>query len=109
MECPRWHRLGERCECGRITAPARFYHQEGQELHQDQVEAAYIKWAAVNGITIRGMQQVSATGRSLQQEIATESGGATGRVCCTCGRGFEGHGRECSNCRSRRSRLHPSV
>ena len=31
-----WHRLGERCECGHLTAPARFYKDA------EQAEAAYL-------------------------------------------------------------------
>lgn len=33
-----WHRLGERCECGHLTVPARFY----ADATQEQAEKAYL-------------------------------------------------------------------
>lgn len=39
-----WHRLGERCWCGVLTAPARFYWNGDKELSQEKVEAAYLEW-----------------------------------------------------------------
>lgn len=43
VNCNRWHRLGERCECGHITVPARFYW-DGKEIGHDKAEAAYLDW-----------------------------------------------------------------
>lgn len=39
-----WHRSGERCWCGHLTAPARFYWNGDKELPQEKVEAAYLEW-----------------------------------------------------------------
>lgn len=38
MTCARWHRLGERCQCGHLTVPARFY----KDATHKQAEAAYL-------------------------------------------------------------------
>ena len=42
-----WHRLGERCRCGHLTAPAGFYWEaKGDkmvELTQGQAEKAYLE------------------------------------------------------------------
>ena len=40
MTCTKWHRLGERCECGHLTVPARFYG----ELTHEKAEEAYLAY-----------------------------------------------------------------
>lgn len=39
MTCLRWHRLGERCECGHVTVPARFFKDDAT---QEQAEVRYL-------------------------------------------------------------------
>ena len=45
MTC--WHRLGERCRCGHVTLPCRFYWaSKGDkmvELTQEQAEQGYLE------------------------------------------------------------------
>lgn len=45
-----WHRLGERCECGHVTTPARFYEYDDKTgkdgRTQAQAERAYLDWLA---------------------------------------------------------------
>lgn len=43
MTC--WHRLGERCECGHLSVPARFY---ADDATQKQAEAAYLGFLKEN-------------------------------------------------------------
>jgi len=43
-----FHRLGERCSCGHLTAPCRFYWQNGKELNQEKAEAAYLGFLKEN-------------------------------------------------------------
>lgn len=31
LTCTRWHRLGERCQCGHVTVPAQFYKEKKPE------------------------------------------------------------------------------
>jgi len=69
MTCTRWHRLGERCECGRLTIPTRFYYKEtGQKIHghaviedlsHDKAEAAYLE--------LRGERLVLPRAEELEQ------------------------------------------
>jgi len=113
MECHRWHRIGEKCEgCGYIGVPGRFYLESyGGGPSQEEAEAAYIKWARENGVMIKGLSQVDVTGGSMSQVLVTENEVSQVSVtgCTTCGREFEGHGRECPACRKRRSRLHTPI
>lgn len=37
------HRLGERCECGHLTVPVRFYWKEQKEVTHEKAEAAYLE------------------------------------------------------------------
>ena len=103
-----WHRLGEKCKCGTTTAPARFYWDDDRKaITQAQAEAAYVEWALKNDILIRGLQHTPATQQHIAthpvvSEVATHPVDAT--HCNTCGKEFAGRGRECSTCRSRRSR-----
>jgi len=102
MDCHRWHRLGERCECGFIGTPARFYLKDyGGGETQEEAQGAYLKWAAENGVLISGLQHTIATQPPVQRGDATQ--------CRTCGKENSGRGTECPTCRSRRSRLHTSV
>lgn len=43
-----WHRLGERCSCGHLTAPARFYWKNEKEVSQEQAEKAYLDYLKEN-------------------------------------------------------------
>lgn len=45
-----WHRLGERCWCGHVTVPARFYLDANAKptLSQEQAEGAYLSWLETN-------------------------------------------------------------
>jgi len=100
-----WHRSGEKCEyCGIVTAPARFYWKveaDGTKkpVSQQEVEDVYIRWAKENGVRIIGLQH---TATHPVSEVARQILDAT--HCNTCGKEFSGRGRECSTCRSRRSR-----
>lgn len=43
MAC--WHRLGERCECGHLSLPARFY---ADDATHEQAEKAYLGFLKEN-------------------------------------------------------------
>lgn len=44
MTCTRWHRLGERCECGHVTVPARFYWVGDKEQTHEKAEERYMEF-----------------------------------------------------------------
>ena len=56
MDCPKWHRLGERCGCGHVGVPARFYVGGTQK----QAEARYMEF--LDSVT----KAPSVTGRPRQ-------------------------------------------
>lgn len=70
MAC--WHRLGERCECGHLTVPARFY---ADDATHEQAEAAYLgflkenmpeRWAKLNNQVPQQLQGNNQVGKQLR-------------------------------------------
>lgn len=51
--CPRWHRLGERCECGHVTIPARFYWIGDKEQTHAKAEERYLEFLKGSGLKLR--------------------------------------------------------
>ena len=99
MTCNRWHRLGERCECGHITVPARFY---ADGANQKQAEVRYMEFLEANPEAAARMRQIEDV-RATREYPAVLQGCVTGK-CVTCGRDYSGRGKECGACRVKRSR-----
>ena len=99
MNCGHWHRIGERCGyCNQVTTPARFYVDADAKPTntQEQAEAAYLSWLEPSIPALFGVLQKRVAGANVLQELA--------KACCSCSKSFEGRGKECPTCRSRKSR-----
>jgi hypothetical protein len=95
MACPSWHRLGERCECGHIGTPARFYGPTG-DYPQDKAQAAYLEWAKAEMPELYARTKPVTSACDIPEPVT--------KTCDTCGHSFAGHGRQCPRCRKARSR-----
>ena len=76
MDCPKWHRLGERCECGHVTVPARFY---ADDATQKQAEARYMAFLEEHmpelheKLTSRPITRKYKTGAEVRAKLEKES------------------------------------
>ncbi len=84
-----WHRLYERCWCGYLTVPAKYYtyDEKGQTNTQAQAEKAFLASLPAN----KGSLQTSAN-KALQTDN------------CACGRKARPRGTDCWKCYRERSR-----
>lgn len=106
--CPRWHRLGERCECGFIGTPARFYLADyGGGPTQEEALAAYLKWAkeAMPELYARlAANKVQTANKAVVSEVANTDPAAD--VCTVCNqRPCRPRGTTCWKCYRERAKV----
>jgi len=77
-----WHRLYERCWCGYLTVPAKYYeYKDGRQTNtQAQAEKAYLE----------SVEPVTQHGVTPMENI---------KVCNGCGKQFSNRGATCNACR----------
>lgn len=101
-----WHRLGERCSCGHLSVPARFY---ADGATQEQAEAAYLgflkenmpeRWAKLTKSTVPS-RPITSKHKNLDEVRAVLR---VTKKCVTCNTEYAGRGKECGRCRTKRSR-----
>lgn len=97
-----YHRLGERCRCGHVTLPARFYWEmKGEkivEVSQEKAEQAYLEHLKER------MPKLYEKLRPVTPPVSEEP---VTKTCYSCGGDYSGHGKECGRCRTKRSRSKP--
>lgn len=109
-----YHRMGERCWCGYLSVPSRFYVKSYQEVKlknktrvepvlcgQEEAEAAYLAWLRTGPEHVNPpvMAELSHPGPAKKDVPPSMS-----HPCATCGADKDYKGRECYGCRKKRQR-----